>query len=190
MLCRIIPPTLPQLGPTKSVRCCRRCPKPCFAKEFGLRSYLLLETQWGGVCRSMLAWLVPSTKTVRLREPRNPELPGCTGMGATCSTGRVSELVLLGSGVSTALPRISCVLRGRLDGPRDGSTDRPPQFVTCEVCRRGMLDPFSPNRRCNVSALVRLDDVSILIDCGKTAREAWMRHLPNVGVKVCGLHVF
>jgi phosphoribosyl 1,2-cyclic phosphodiesterase len=90
-----------------------------------------------------------------------------------------SELVLLGSGVSTALPRISCVLRGR---PKNAGLETH-KNVPCEVCERGLADPMSPNRRCNVSALLRLDGRVVLIDCGKTIRESTMRFFPRLGVQ-------
>lgn len=78
------------------------------------------------------------------------------------------ELVLLGTGVSTALPQISCVL--------------PSATHHCAVCRDGLANPASPNRRANVSALVRSGDRNVLIDCGKTVREAALRHFPGLGV--------
>jgi phosphoribosyl 1,2-cyclic phosphodiesterase len=56
-------------------------------------------------------------------------------------------------------------------------------FEPCPVCSAGAQDPMSRNRRCNVSALVRCGDASVLVDCGKTAREACMRHLPSLGVR-------
>jgi phosphoribosyl 1,2-cyclic phosphodiesterase len=92
---------------------------------------------------------------------------------------RVSELVLLGTGVSTALPRISCVLRGRQRIINGNLETR----GRCEVCDAGLANPMSPNRRCNVSALVRLDGHAVLIDCGKTIRESTMRFFPQLGVE-------
>lgn len=80
----------------------------------------------------------------------------------------VAELVLLGTGVSTALPQIGCVL--------------PSATKKCPVCWDGLRNPSSPNRRCNVSALVRVDDRAVLIDCGKTIREAALRYFPTLGV--------
>lgn len=105
---------------------------------------------------------------------------------STCTSASLSpdcctaDFVLLGTGVSTALPRISCVLRGRL---REGmEATEPNAFQPCPVCESGLKNPRSPNRRCNVSALVRLGTTAVLIDCGKTIREACMRHLPGLGV--------
>lgn len=95
--------------------------------------------------------------------------------------GRVADLVLMGTGVSSALPRISCVLRGRL---RKGMEPAEPDaFHPCPVCQSGLKNPLSRDRRCNVSALIRLGSSCVLIDCGKTVRESCMRHLPSLGVK-------
>lgn len=82
---------------------------------------------------------------------------------------RPAEFVLLGTGVSTALPRVDHVIKARPKGP-------------CRVCQAGMADAFSPNRRCNVCALVRLDGRTVLVDCGKTIRESALRHFPALGV--------
>lgn len=80
-----------------------------------------------------------------------------------------TEFVILGSGVSTGIPRISCIIR-----PNEG------RF--CKVCHDANDNPNSKNRRCNVSALVRAAGHTVLIDCGKTIREASMKHFPVLGV--------
>lgn len=77
------------------------------------------------------------------------------------------EFVFLGTGVSTALPRISCIIDKRLK---------------CEVCEDGNKNPLSKNRRCNVSAVVRVGNQCILFDCGKTTREAMLRWAPQYGI--------
>lgn len=46
-----------------------------------------------------------------------------------------------------------------------------------------MYTQGSKNRRCNVSALVRAAGKTVLIDCGKTIREAAMTHFPSLGVR-------
>ena len=78
------------------------------------------------------------------------------------------ELLLLGTGVSTGVPQIACVL--------------PSCTCDCAVCKEALGDARSPNRRCNVSALVRVGGRTVLIDCGKTIREAALRHFPTLGV--------
>lgn len=80
------------------------------------------------------------------------------------------EFIILGSGVSTALPRISCLIR-------------PGHEYFCKPCHDAVVNPTGPNRRCNVSALVRLTGKTVLIDCGKTIREAAVRHFPTLGIR-------
>lgn len=80
-----------------------------------------------------------------------------------------TEFVVLGSGVSTGIPRISCIIR--------------PDESSCLVCQDAVKTPNSKNRRCNVSALVRSAGCTILIDCGKTIRESAMRHFPKLNVQ-------
>lgn len=80
-----------------------------------------------------------------------------------------TEFVILGSGVSTGIPRISCIIR--------------PEESSCVVCQDAVRTPNSKNRRCNVSALVRSAGYTILIDCGKTIRESAMRHFPKLNVR-------
>lgn len=86
----------------------------------------------------------------------------------TMSVSDPTEFVILGSGVSTAIPRISCIIR--------------PVPVRCPVCHDALENPASKNRRGNVSAMVRYGGKTILIDCGKTIREAAMRHFPKLGI--------
>lgn len=87
---------------------------------------------------------------------------------ATTSSSSPTEFVILGSGVSTALPQISCIIR--------------PTDYYCRPCHDAVKNPSGPNRRGNVSALVRLRGRTVLIDCGKTIREAAIQHFPALGV--------
>ncbi|CDF40837.1 unnamed protein product [Chondrus crispus] len=80
------------------------------------------------------------------------------------------QFIVIGSGVSTAIPRISCVMR-----PKPGDA--------CKTCHDAVNNPSGPNRRGNVSALVRLGGKNILIDCGKTTRDAAITHFPKNGVR-------
>ena len=70
-------------------------------------------------------------------------------------------LIFVGSGVSTGIPYL---------GHTDGS---------CSVCFDALENPASPNRRNNVSLLIhtRQTKKNILIDCGKTFRDAFLRVL-------------
>ncbi len=76
------------------------------------------------------------------------------------------ELVFVGTGVSTALPVL-----GHLDG-------------RCSVCMEALTVDTSPNRRNNVSLLLRVAATrqNILIDCGKTFRAAFLRTLAPLHV--------
>lgn len=82
--------------------------------------------------------------------------------------GGLRELVMLGTGVSTGLPQISCAMASA--------------HWECEVCRDGLRNVRSPNRRCNVCALLRVGNRAVLIDCGKTMREAALRFFPGLQV--------
>lgn len=79
-----------------------------------------------------------------------------------------NELIFLGTGVSTGLPQIGCVL--------------PSAEHYCAVCLDALENENSPNRRCNVSALLRVDGHNIMIDCGKTMRESALRYFPKFDV--------
>ena len=86
-----------------------------------------------------------------------------------------ADLMFLGTGVSTALPALSCILKSK----------------GCPVCERGFLDPLDPNCRSNVSVIVRYrgregdpdPGITILIDAGKTLRTAALRWFRKFGVK-------
>lgn len=87
------------------------------------------------------------------------------------------SVVFLGTGVSTALPRLDC-LEGLVSesGGRNGYPGR------CEVCYDGLKNPTSKNRRGNVSILVQYDGKNLLVDCGKTMRESALRWFPPNGI--------
>ena len=83
------------------------------------------------------------------------------------------DLIFLGSGVSTALPRISCILRKAAK--------------KCRVCERAFNNPTDENCRCNVSALIRTKTSdgkihNLMIDVGKTMRYAVLRWFPKYNV--------
>ncbi|CEG44468.1 metallo-beta-lactamase family protein [Plasmopara halstedii] len=77
------------------------------------------------------------------------------------------EVVVLGCGPSSSVPSMRCVLSR-----------------TCGVCNEAHANPDSKNRRLNPSLLVRniKADKNVLIDCGKTFREAALRIFPQVGI--------
>jgi len=85
-----------------------------------------------------------------------------------------SQLVFVGTGVSAAIPSLAHLLE--MAG------------TPCAVCRSA-LDPLSPNRRNNVSLLIRYahpgasEPADILIDVGKTFRDAALRVLVPLGVR-------
>lgn len=110
------------------------------------------------LARSSSSLLCAMTPDAANKSPSAPSSPSLT------------EFVILGSGVSTGIPRISCIIR-------------PDQGRFCSVCHDALHTPQSKNRRCNVSALVRSCGKTVLIDCGKTIREASMRHFPALNVR-------
>ncbi|CAN8076984.1 unnamed protein product [Agarophyton chilense] len=97
-------------------------------------------------------------------------LPAATMSVSKSFSDSPNEFIVLGSGVSTSIPKINCITR-------------PSEEKPCLVCRKAFEDPFSKERRNNVCALVRHSGRTILIDCGKTMRDAMMRHLPIIGVR-------
>lgn len=82
------------------------------------------------------------------------------------------EVVVLGCGPSSSVPSIRCLLAAT------------PQ--ACRVCHEAHANPLSRNRRLNPSILVRNlahgSERNLLVDCGKTFREAALRVLPPLGV--------
>eukprot|EP00667_Euglena_gracilis_P012980 EG_transcript_13351 len=97
------------------------------------------------------------------------ESPAATSSGPP----RRSRLVFLGTGVSTAIPSLAHLLE--VEGQ------------PCSVCRLA-CDPNSRNRRNNVSLLIRYaapaaEELSnIIVDVGKTFRDAAVQHLVPLGV--------
>lgn len=77
------------------------------------------------------------------------------------------EVVVLGCGPSSSVPSMRCVLN-----------------QNCVVCLEAHTNPDSKNRRLNPSLLVRnlKTDTNVLVDCGKTFREAALRIFPKIGV--------
>ncbi|RHY20461.1 hypothetical protein DYB25_012004 [Aphanomyces astaci] len=72
------------------------------------------------------------------------------------------EVHFLGTGPSTGLPSIRCLLSDQL----------------CTVCRDAHTNAASKNHRNNPSLLVRYNDRNVLIDCGKTFRDSVLRVFP------------
>jgi phosphoribosyl 1,2-cyclic phosphodiesterase len=81
------------------------------------------------------------------------------------------KIVFIGTGVSTAVPNLGHVLND-----------------SCVVCRDANTQPGSKNKRNNVSVAIVFtgDDGKekcVLIDVGKTMREACMSILPKHGIQ-------
>ncbi|GMF10124.1 unnamed protein product [Phytophthora lilii] len=77
------------------------------------------------------------------------------------------EVVILGCGTSSSVPSVRCILT------RD-----------CKVCIEASARPDCKNRRLNPSLLVRnlQTNNNVLVDCGKTFREAALRIFPEIGI--------
>eukprot|EP00045_Choanoeca_perplexa_P009820 m.96030 g.96030 ORF g.96030 m.96030 type:complete len:351 (-) comp15041_c0_seq2:1054-2106(-) len=92
------------------------------------------------------------------------------------SASRLSRIVLLGTGPSTCVPNLGCLLGLRNNGP-------------CPVCKEAHANPQSRNRRTNPSLLIQYkadehaEVANIIIDCGKTFRNQIERFFPKFGVK-------
>jgi phosphoribosyl 1,2-cyclic phosphodiesterase len=79
------------------------------------------------------------------------------------------EVVVLGSGPSSAIPSMRCLLNS-----------------TCKVCHEAHQNIYSKNNRLNPSILIRSlesDEQHLLIDCGKTFRESVLKTFPKIDVK-------
>ncbi|OQR90081.1 hypothetical protein ACHHYP_05817 [Achlya hypogyna] len=72
------------------------------------------------------------------------------------------EIVVLGSGPSSSVPVVRCLVTN----------------PACPVCPEALANPASKNRRNNPSLLVRLLGKTVLIDCGKTFRDSLLRAHP------------
>lgn len=87
------------------------------------------------------------------------------------TTASTFQVFFLGTGVSTAIPNISHVLR-RSNGP-----------YRCPVCTDAMASPLSRNKRNNVSIALLFQEAGnqkcILVDVGKTMRDAVISLLPK-----------
>lgn len=81
------------------------------------------------------------------------------------------DVLFLGTGVSTALPSLFHVMT---------------MENQCQVCKDGWESIFSKNRRNNVSIALLFDHNNdkkcVVIDVGKTMREAMLRYLPSRGI--------
>eukprot|EP00960_Hanusia_phi_P072913 767903-Hanusia_phi.AAC.1 len=91
------------------------------------------------------------------------------------ATAGVFDVLFLGTGVSTGVPKIGCIVRPD------------PSMPKCLVCHDAM-QISSKNRRGNVSILLRFWHKDgrprhIMVDAGKTMRENCMRFLPDHGVR-------
>jgi len=88
------------------------------------------------------------------------------------STG---TFTILGSGASSGVPFLGCVLEDPAGVPS-----------CCAVCRDAHEHPFSPNRRGNVSCALRFPrpdgggDFTVVVDCGKTFRDTVARVWPRL----------
>jgi len=70
-----------------------------------------------------------------------------------------SEIIFIGSGSSSGTPRVACIAK---------------KEITCEVCKDS-VNPGSKNKRRNPSIMIRYKKKwNIVIDCGKTFREAML----------------
>eukprot|EP01117_Protostelium_nocturnum_P011812 TRINITY_DN4306_c0_g1_i1.p1 TRINITY_DN4306_c0_g1~~TRINITY_DN4306_c0_g1_i1.p1 ORF type:complete len:454 (-),score=152.03 TRINITY_DN4306_c0_g1_i1:37-1374(-) len=79
-----------------------------------------------------------------------------------------SELVFVGTGTSSGMPRLRCLLH-----------QRP---VQCETCLDALI-PGSKNKRKNPSLLIRYKKkFNILIDCGKSFRESMVNIVASLGI--------
>jgi hypothetical protein len=89
----------------------------------------------------------------------------------------MSSFTILGSGASSGVPFLGCVL----EDPRGIPS-------CCAVCRDAHDSPLGPNRRGNVSCALRLrrpdggGEFNVVVDCGKTFRDTvarvWLRLEP------------
>ncbi|EQC25815.1 hypothetical protein SDRG_16330 [Saprolegnia diclina VS20] len=69
------------------------------------------------------------------------------------------EIIFLGTGGSSSIPWMQCLLSG----------------TNCAVCHHAHAVPSSKNRRNNPSLLVRYGGRNVLIDCGKTFRDSVLK---------------
>ena len=85
-----------------------------------------------------------------------------------CTDGGTFDVLFLGTGVSTRLPRLDHVMEGK-----------------CKVCKMVLESrEDNPNRRNNVSILIRAQGKNIMIDAGKSMYTAVCQFFPKHSVEV------
>lgn len=97
-------------------------------------------------------------------------------MSSGLHTEKASQFALLGTGSSASVPWLHCVIS---------------PGTACVTCTEALQNPLSLNRRNNPSAVLShsLSDgrrVNILIDCGKTFRDAVLRNFRTLGIDHLG----
>lgn len=93
---------------------------------------------------------------------------------------------MLGSGASSGVPWLACVLEDPAAGLAGGG---------CAVCAEALRDARSPNRRGNVSCALRFARpdggaaglYTVVVDCGKTFRDTVTRVWPRLAPPLRGL---
>eukprot|EP01057_Protomagalhaensia_wolfi_P003070 Protomagalhaensia_wolfi_Nauph_80__3069@NODE_313_length_2810_cov_196_444605_g236_i0_p2_GENE_NODE_313_length_2810_cov_196_444605_g236_i0NODE_313_length_2810_cov_196_444605_g236_i0_p2_ORF_typecomplete_len171_score16_06Lactamase_B_2/PF12706_7/2_7e16Lactamase_B/PF00753_27/5_5e10Lactamase_B_6/PF16661_5/0_00018Lactamase_B_3/PF13483_6/0_0015_NODE_313_length_2810_cov_196_444605_g236_i062574 len=77
----------------------------------------------------------------------------------------MGDLILIGTGPSCGLPQLCHILDSV--GKQDTEST-----IGCSVCQEIFENPDKPDRRYNVGALLRTPSATVLIDMGKTCRQA------------------
>ena len=96
-----------------------------------------------------------------------------------------SCFTVLGSGASSGVPWLGCVLEDKEGGVTHGC---------CAVCADALSTPYSRNRRSNVSCALRFARpdgaglFNVVVDCGKTFRETCTRVWPGLSPPMRRLH--
>ncbi|KAH9937399.1 beta-lactamase-like protein [Fomitopsis serialis] len=85
------------------------------------------------------------------------------------------EFIFMGTGTSSCVPHVDCLTR-------------PPEAEPCLTCLSTLTPEGKRNARRNTSAVVRLrsacsEDVTILIDCGKSFQSAAVEWFPKFGLR-------
>ncbi|KZT74906.1 hypothetical protein DAEQUDRAFT_720095 [Daedalea quercina L-15889] len=85
------------------------------------------------------------------------------------------ELIFMGTGTSSCVPHVDCLTR-------------PPEAKPCHTCLAALTPEGKRNARRNTSAVVRLrgahsENVTILIDCGKSFQSAAVEWFPKYGLR-------
>ncbi|KAH9835841.1 beta-lactamase-like protein [Rhodofomes roseus] len=89
--------------------------------------------------------------------------------------GTPVELIFMGTGTSSCVPHVDCLTR-------------PPEAVPCRTCLSTLTPEGKKNARRNTSAVVRMrgahsENVTILIDCGKSFQSAAVDWFPKYGLR-------